>query len=534
MRVEHAFADGDALMHALIAAGGHDPEFLTDDQLAAAPLRLPVADYLDWYATLPERAARRRSRSAGARRRATATSTATTSWSRGSSSGNVLRRDPAAARLRRGPGRRSTTTPSCRRRTTTSPATAGSTRVWGADAIVHLGKHGTLEWLPGKMLALSAGVRARRRARRRAARLPVRRQRPRRGRAGQAPRARGDRRPPGAADDARRAPTTSSPSSRRCSTSTRAWRCSTRRSCPALAARDLVGDRGAPTCRPTSASTSGPTTSARWSSTSTATSARSRTSRSRTACTCSAARPRASSCAGWSRRCCGSAPATCPGLRARGRRRVRPRRAGARGRRRARRRRARPPSCSSASADRRRAPATSSTASRRRRRRCSTRSRERDWDPAAAGRRLRARCSGRADAGVERVAALRRRRGRPAHPRHDRPSSTHVLAALRGRHVPAGPSGQPDARAASTSCRPGATSTRSTRARCPSELSWEVGRRLADALLERHRARDRRAAADGRPRRLGHVGDAHAGRRRRRDPRAARRAADAGTRSRGG
>ena len=30
-------------------------------------------------------------------------------------------------------------------------------RVWGADAVVHLGKHGTLEWLPGKTLALSAG-----------------------------------------------------------------------------------------------------------------------------------------------------------------------------------------------------------------------------------------------------------------------------------------------------------------------------------------------------------------------------------------
>ena len=26
---------------------------------------------------------------------------------------------------------------------------------WGASAIVHLGKHGTLEWLPGKALALS-------------------------------------------------------------------------------------------------------------------------------------------------------------------------------------------------------------------------------------------------------------------------------------------------------------------------------------------------------------------------------------------
>jgi cobaltochelatase CobN len=28
---------------------------------------------------------------------------------------------------------------------------------WGADAIVHLGKHGTVEWLPGKALALSGG-----------------------------------------------------------------------------------------------------------------------------------------------------------------------------------------------------------------------------------------------------------------------------------------------------------------------------------------------------------------------------------------
>ena len=28
---------------------------------------------------------------------------------------------------------------------------------WGADAVVHVGKHGTLEWLPGKSLALSAG-----------------------------------------------------------------------------------------------------------------------------------------------------------------------------------------------------------------------------------------------------------------------------------------------------------------------------------------------------------------------------------------
>jgi len=30
-------------------------------------------------------------------------------------------------------------------------------QAWGADAVVHVGKHGTLEWLPGKSLALSAG-----------------------------------------------------------------------------------------------------------------------------------------------------------------------------------------------------------------------------------------------------------------------------------------------------------------------------------------------------------------------------------------
>src|SRR3546814_20013661 len=36
-------------------------------------------------------------------------------------------------------------------------ATPVSEGGWGADAIVHLGKHGTVEWLPGKAMALSAG-----------------------------------------------------------------------------------------------------------------------------------------------------------------------------------------------------------------------------------------------------------------------------------------------------------------------------------------------------------------------------------------
>lgn len=36
-------------------------------------------------------------------------------------------------------------------------ATAADQGGWGADAIVHLGKHGTVEWLPGKAMAPSAG-----------------------------------------------------------------------------------------------------------------------------------------------------------------------------------------------------------------------------------------------------------------------------------------------------------------------------------------------------------------------------------------
>ena len=70
--------------------------------------------------------------------------------------------------------------------------------------VVHLGKHGNLEWLPGKTLGMSAVLRHRRRARRPAADLPVPGQRPRRGHPGQAPRARHARRPPHPADGPRR------------------------------------------------------------------------------------------------------------------------------------------------------------------------------------------------------------------------------------------------------------------------------------------------------------------------------------------
>ena len=67
-----------------------------------------------------------------------------------------------------------------------------------------MGKHGSLEWLPGKGVGLSADVLPGPVPGRPAADLPVHRRRPRRGRGGQAAGARRDRRPSAAADDDRR------------------------------------------------------------------------------------------------------------------------------------------------------------------------------------------------------------------------------------------------------------------------------------------------------------------------------------------
>ncbi|WP_205856157.1 cobaltochelatase subunit CobN, partial [Phytoactinopolyspora endophytica] len=44
---------GDALVHRLIAAGGHDVEFLTEEQLADAAASIPASTYTRWFGTLP-------------------------------------------------------------------------------------------------------------------------------------------------------------------------------------------------------------------------------------------------------------------------------------------------------------------------------------------------------------------------------------------------------------------------------------------------------------------------------------------------
>src|ERR671917_1498623 len=57
--IDGAPGEGDALIHALIAAGGHDLEFLNDEQLHGAVGRLDTERYADWFARLPEGLRRR-------------------------------------------------------------------------------------------------------------------------------------------------------------------------------------------------------------------------------------------------------------------------------------------------------------------------------------------------------------------------------------------------------------------------------------------------------------------------------------------
>ncbi|ATE53393.1 cobaltochelatase subunit CobN [Actinosynnema pretiosum] len=152
--------NGDALIHALIAAGGQDPDWLTEEQLQGNPVRLPAARYREWYETLPEDAREDMERHWGP-----APGELFVDRSRDRDGEIVL------AALRSGnvvvmvqPPRGFGENPIAIYHDPDLPPShhyLGAYRwleaEFGADAVVHVGKHGNLEWLPGKTVGLSAG-----------------------------------------------------------------------------------------------------------------------------------------------------------------------------------------------------------------------------------------------------------------------------------------------------------------------------------------------------------------------------------------
>src|SRR3954465_9766798 len=155
--------DGDALVHALIAAGGQDENWLTEEQLSGSPVRIPAAEYRRFFDTLP----------------AELREAMTEHW--GEAPGSLFvdgsGHDQAIvfAALRAGnvvvmvqPPRGFGENPIAIYHDPDLPPShhylaaywwlrsdraAGG---WGAHAVVHVGKHGNLEWLPGKTGGMSA------------------------------------------------------------------------------------------------------------------------------------------------------------------------------------------------------------------------------------------------------------------------------------------------------------------------------------------------------------------------------------------
>ncbi|OEU96231.1 cobaltochelatase subunit CobN [Streptomyces oceani] len=147
---------GNALIHALIEAGGQDEEWLTQAQLDESHVRITREDYLRWTADLP----------------AELREAMTETW--GEAPGSLFVDDAGEivlASLRAGnvvvliqPPRGFGENPVAIYHDPDMPPSHHYLAAYrwlehgfGADAVVHLGKHGSLEWLPGKNAALSAG-----------------------------------------------------------------------------------------------------------------------------------------------------------------------------------------------------------------------------------------------------------------------------------------------------------------------------------------------------------------------------------------
>lgn len=146
---------GDALIHALIAAGGQDEEWLTSAQLTEAHVRITPEQYAAWTADLP----------------AELRAAMTEKW--GAAPGSLFVNDDGQlvlATLRAGnvviliqPPRGFGENPVAIYHDPDLPPSHHYLAAYRwlehgfqAHAVVHLGKHGSMEWLPGKNAALSA------------------------------------------------------------------------------------------------------------------------------------------------------------------------------------------------------------------------------------------------------------------------------------------------------------------------------------------------------------------------------------------
>jgi cobaltochelatase CobN len=173
-RVDRIPDDGDALMAELADRLTYDRPTLTPEQAALGAGRMAVADYAGWFDSLP----------------ATARDEVTSVWGPAPGDVYVVDTDPAVS----APVSVAPATETAKRTrelvfpgldlggvmvTVQPPRGFGSDpigayhapdvppphhylafyrwldAIWGADAMVHVGKHGTLEWLPGKANALS-------------------------------------------------------------------------------------------------------------------------------------------------------------------------------------------------------------------------------------------------------------------------------------------------------------------------------------------------------------------------------------------
>jgi cobaltochelatase CobN len=151
--------DGDALVHALIAAGGQDADWLTAEQLSGNPVRISAADYRAYFDTLP----------------ADLRSAMEEHWGPAPGSLFVDGDDIVFAALRAGnvvvmvqPPRGFGENPiAIYHDPDLPPSHHYLAAYWwlrsgrdvggfGAHALVHVGKHGNLEWLPGKTVGMSA------------------------------------------------------------------------------------------------------------------------------------------------------------------------------------------------------------------------------------------------------------------------------------------------------------------------------------------------------------------------------------------